>query len=133
MANITTFLENKLLAHSLGVEAWTKPTKTYAALYTASPTTSSLGTEVASTNNYQRLEIAWGTAANGIIANSSALAWSATGAWSAGSSIKAIGILTSGTYGAGDLLYYGPLSTSITMNTGDTFNIPVSKLAVTIT
>lgn len=132
MANITTFLENKLLAHSLGVETWAKPTNTYAALYTFSPTTSSLGTEVTNANNYARVQISWGTAANGSIANTNALSWSASGAWP--DPIKAIGILTSGTYGGGDLLYYGPLSASITMSqSGDTFNIPVGKLVVTIT
>jgi len=129
MANITTYLENKFLEHSLGVTAYTKPTSTYAALFTASPTIAGGGTEVTGTG-YTRQLITWGAAAAGQIANTAALTWTATGSWSSGSSITSIGIFDTST--SGNLLYFGPLSASLVMTTSDTFTIPVGSLIIKI-
>lgn len=134
MANITTYLENKLLEHSLGKTAYDKPTATYAALFTSSPSLSNAGTEVIGANGYARQAVTWGTAASGQIANTEALTWTATGgSYSGGSTIKAIGIYDLITFGLGNLLYYGPLSANLIMLSGDTFNIPVGSLKITLT
>jgi len=142
MANITTYLENKLLEHSLKGN-WTTslPTTTYAGLFIVSPTVAGTdGTEVGSTDaGYLRKAITWGTAASGAIANTASLAWSATGYWAAStgatasSSITTIGIFDSlNSSGSNKLLWFGPLSTSITMGNGDSFTIPVGNLNITL-
>jgi hypothetical protein len=142
MANITTYLENKLLEHSLKGN-WTTnlPTTTYAGLFIVSPTvTGTDGTEVGSTDaGYSRKTITWGTATSGAISNTVSLAWSATGYWAAAtgatasSSITTIGIFDSlNSSGSNKLLWFGPLSTSITMGNGDSFTIPVGNLNITL-
>jgi hypothetical protein len=143
MANITTYLENKLLEHATGKTSWTMPTATYAALFTVTPTTSytsalTNGTEVTSGNGYTRFNLTsnWATAANGVISNSTALSWTATGTWPSGgssaASVTTIGIFDSGTVNQGNLLWFGPLSAPITMVNGDTFTIPVGNLTIAI-
>ena len=140
MANITTYLENRLLNQSVGVAPTTPAwhTSTFAGLFIVSPTIAGTdGTEVGSTDNgYQRKAITWTSASNGSISNSAALNWSASGYWnnstgatSAGS-IGTIGIFNSST--AGNLLWFGPLSTSITMTSNDTFTIPIGNLNITL-
>ena len=138
MANITTYLENKLLEHSLGKTSYTMPTNTYAGLFIVSPTVAGTdGTEVGSTDaGYSRKGITWGTATTGAISNTALLAWSATGYWASGtgatasSSITTIGIFDALT--SGNLLWFGPLSTSITMGNGDSFTIPAGNLNITL-
>ena len=118
------------------------PTTTYAALFTVTPTTSytsgsTNGTEVTGINyGYSRLAIAsggssgWGSSSSGVIANSVALTWTASGIWSSGASVTTIGIFDAFT--VGNLLWFGPLSAPITMVNGDTFTIPVGNLTITI-
>ena len=129
--NLTNYLENALLEHSTGKTSWTKPTNTYAALYTVAPTDSTSGTEAASANAYARQVITWGTAASGSIANSANIRWpatgSATGSWGV---VVAVGIFDALT--SGNLLWYGPLSASVTIATGDSFQITSGGLTLTL-
>jgi hypothetical protein len=140
MANITTYLENKLLEHSIKGN-WTTslPTTTYAALFIVAPTATTAGTEVGSTDaGYSRISMSskWGTAANGSIANSDTLTWTATGYWNtttgatSSASITSIGIFDAST--SGNLLWFGPLSSYISMASGDTFSIQSGSLVLTL-
>ena len=140
MANITTYLENRLLNQSIGV-APTSPvwhTGTYAGLFINAPTVVGTdGTEVGSTDaGYVRKPIVWGSASSGMISNSAALTWNASGYWNnstaatTAASIGTIGIFDAQT--TGNLLWFGPLSTSITMTSGDSFTIPVGNLNITL-
>ena len=136
MANITRYLENKLLEHSLGKTTWTKPAATYAALFTVTPTslyTSTItnGTEVTG-SGYVRPTINWALASDGSISNSGNLTWNAGGTWSSGNLITSIGIFDGSTPGAGNLLWFGKLSAPVTMNNGDSFTIPIGLLTITI-
>lgn len=140
MANITAFLENELLKFSLGKSTtWAKPTYTYAALFTVSPTTAYTstvrdGTEVSGVG-YSRLQIAWDTPAAGEISNSAALTWNAGGTWSSGNSITTVGIFDAPLVGgspSGNLLWFGQLSAPVTMNNGDSFSIPIGLLTIKI-
>lgn len=142
MANITTYLENKLLEHSLGKNSWTMPASTKAGLFIVSPTASYVsGTpgsavEVASLYGYSRQTVTWATASNGSIANSAALTWtSTTGPWrrdtasSTPEAIVSIGIFASTT---DNLLWFGPLSAAVTVNTGQSFTIDAGDLVLTL-
>jgi hypothetical protein len=137
MANITTYLENKLLEHSTGKTTFAKPSATYAALFTVSPTTSftsviPTGTEVTGTG-YGRQLVSWASASGGSISNNADLTWSASGTWSSGNSITSIGIFDSQlSTGSNNLLWFGPLSAPVTLNNGDSFTIPLGLLVITI-
>lgn len=135
MANITTYLENKLLDHATGRLAFSKPANTYAALFVNTPTAaytsaSPNGSEVTGVG-YSRNLITWAAASSGSIENiTTELIWTAQGTWSSGNQITTIGIFDTPTLG--NLLWFGPLSTSVVMTSGDTFKIPVGELNITI-
>ena len=139
MANITTYFENALLEHATGKTSLTAPT-TYAGLFVITPTTAYIaashdGTEVPSGNGYSRLQIGWQPASSGIIKNTNGtypLTWTASGQWASGASITTIGIFDNATWGSGNLLWFGPLSAPIIMNSGDTFTIPTDSLTISI-
>lgn len=130
MANITTFLRNKLLEHSLGKSSWTMPTAVYAALYTVTPTISGGGTEVVG-SGYARIVTAWGTAIAGSIVNTNTIRFpAASGAGANWGNIEAIGLLDAAT--SGNLLWFGPTSAIVTVDTGDDFRIAPGALTVTL-
>ena len=144
MSNITKYLEKKILDHSVGTTAFTKPTNTYAALFTSTHTvnyTSAIptGTEVStSSTGYSRIVIAWeGAVDNADLTNSSKvvnktsdLVWTATATWGA-SPVTTIGIFD--TQNAGNLLWFGPLSANVSITAaGDTLTIPVGSLTLTL-
>lgn len=140
MAAMTDFLENKLIdflfrGQALGITgasaaAGTGPTSLYLALYTSNPTDSTAGTEV-SGGSYARVAVSstlanWaGTQAaastsassgtTGTTSNNGTITFPApTANWG---SITGFGILDAST--GGNLLIYGALSTSKTVNNGD--------------
>ena len=150
MANTTTYLDKKLLAHSLGQLSWTMSTATYAGLFISTPTvdyTSSVptGTEVGSTDTgYSRKQVSWNaagtTTTSGVtkasISNSASINWSSSGYWnattgaSATAPIRYIGIFDALT--GGNLLWFGSLSAAVTMSFGDTFTISSGNLVLTL-
>lgn len=133
MDNFSDYLENKVLDHITGTAAFAAPSATYAALYTVSPDDTGGGVEVSNAGGslYDRVLIAWDPAASGAISNSNTLRFPlAGGAGTSWGNIVAIGILDSLT--AGNLLVYGPLSATISVNTGDSFTLAPGGLAVTV-
>lgn len=140
MAAMTDFLENKLIdflfrGQALGITgasaaAGTGPTTLYVALFTTAPTDSTSGTEV-SGGSYARVSVSsalanWaGTQSSGSTAASSGTGGTTsnngtitfpapTANWG---TITSIGILDAST--GGNLLLYGNLGTSKTVNNGD--------------
>lgn len=121
--NMSDYLENKLLDHSTGKTAYTKPDATYCALYTAAPSDSGGGTEV-SGGAYARQAVTWGNAASGTIANSAAIEFpTATASWGA---VTHYGIHDAST--GGNLLYWGALDESKTVGSGDSVSVAVGAL-----
>jgi hypothetical protein len=140
MAAMTDFLENKLIdfifrGQALGITgasaaAGTGPTSLYMALFTANPTDTGGGTEV-SGGSYARVAVSstlanWaGTQAaasttassgtSGTTSNNNSITFpSPTASWGV---ITGFGIFDAST--AGNLLVYGALTTSKTVNNGD--------------
>jgi hypothetical protein len=140
MAALTDFFENKLIdfifrGQALGLTnstaaAGSGPTSLYIALYTANPTDSTTGTEVTG-GSYARVAISsalanWaGTQAaasttassgtSGTTSNNAAVTFPApTANWG---TVTGVGILDAST--GGNLLAYGALTTSKTVNNGD--------------
>lgn len=128
--NISNYLENKLLEHSLGKTSFTMPATVYAALYLVTPTETGGGTEV-SGSGYARIATTWNTAVNGVITNAADIRFpSVSGAGSNWGTVVALGLLDAST--AGNLLWYGPLSASVTINTSDDFRIAAGGLTITL-
>lgn len=132
---ISNYLENKLLDHVLRAQSFTAPTTLCGALLTAAPTDASTGATIteASYTGYARGQL-----------NPSASNWKGTGGETSGASagtagqIKNASVITFGTaatsgptvvthmawldsctIGAGNVLWYGPLTNSKTINNGD--------------
>ena len=139
MANITKYLEKAFLNHSVGLTLFSKPTNTYAALFTTSPTVNyTIGTtDGLEIGTSPRPQISWNAAVastdltnSSSIKNSNSIAWSSIS--SNGNPITTIGVFDSPTIGSGSLLWFGPLSTSVTLTTSDTFTIPANSLTLTL-
>lgn len=132
--NMTDYLANKLLEHSTGKTAYTKPTTTYLALFKSDPTKAgSLSSEV-SGYAYARTAVTWGNAASRQIANAALVETpEATGAWG---TVSHIGIMDAST--AGNMLYFGELTkngvlTPETVNVGQTISFEIGTLVVVYT
>jgi hypothetical protein len=124
---ISDFLENKLLDHVLRNTAYTQPATVYAALYTATPSDTGGGTEV-SGGAYARTAVTFGAAASGSISNSADVTFpAATGNWG---TVTHVGIFDAST--AGNLLFWGALTASKTINNGDQFKFLATKLVVSL-
>lgn len=148
MAAMSNFLENALVDHIFRDTAFTKPSTIAIALCTAAPTDASTGatiTEVSNSGSYARQNLAastsnWantqasGTGASsgtsGTTSNSSAITFpTATGDWGA---ITHVAILDSTTYGAGNVLFWGALSATKTVTSGDTFQFSAASLQIQV-
>lgn len=130
MTAFSNYLENKILDHTLrgASGAYTAPTTIYVGLFTASPTDANSGTEV-SGGSYARQSITFGTAASsGAISNTATVTFpTASANWG---TITHIGLYDNST--SGNLMYWGAVTVSKTITTGDTFSIAIGNLTITL-
>jgi len=125
--SITDYYEGKIIEHMLRNQAFTPPATIYLALYTVAPTDTGGGTEV-SGGGYARQSFTLTAATAGSTSNSADIVFpTATADWG---TIVAVGIFDAAT--AGNLLWYGNLSTSKTVLNGDTFKILAGNLSITL-
>lgn len=129
MANLSTYLSDKLLDHAMGSTAYTMPT-TYLALFTTNPTmpAGTGGTEV-SGGSYARVAIAsdWAAASAESKSNNVTISFAAaTANWG---TVVGVGIFDALT--GGNLLAAGALGSSQVVNSGGTFSITSGNLTVT--
>ena len=123
MAELSDYLENKLLDHVLRGTSYTSPTTVYVGLYTSDPGDDNSGTECTG-GAYARQELAVTTASGGIVTSSADVTFpQATDSWG---TISHIGLLDSLT--SGNLLMHTPLATSKAIDTGDIFKIASGSL-----
>lgn len=122
MADLSDYLENKLLDHVLRNTTYVSPTTVYLALYTAAPTDAGGGTEV-SGNGYSRQPITFGAASGGSIANTAAVEFTAAG--ENFGTIVAVGVFDDAS--SGNLLMWKAI-TSVVINDGDTLNFPIGDI-----
>lgn len=142
MSAMSDYLENKLVDHIFRAQSFAAPTNLYVGLLTAAPSDSGGGTEV-SGNNYGRATVA-NSLANwaGTQSAGSTVASSGTGGQT--SNNNAITFATpSGTWGTvthfgiydavtgGNLLFWGALTISKTINQSDTVTFPAASLTIT--
>lgn len=142
MSAMSDYLENKLVDHLFRAQSLAAPATLYIGLLTAAPSDSGGGTEV-SGNSYARATVT-SSLANwaGTQSAGSTVASSGTGGQT--SNNAAITFATpSGTWGTvshfgiydaatgGNLLFWGSLTISKTINQGDTVSFPAASLTIT--
>jgi len=123
MAELSNYLENKLLDHVLRGTSYTSPTTVYMGLYTSDPGEDNTGTEVAG-GSYARQVVSVTTASGGIVTSSADVQFpQATADWG---SVSHIGLLDA--LSSGNLLMYTPLTTTKLIETGDIFKVAAGSL-----
>jgi hypothetical protein len=119
------YLENKLLDHVLTNTAYSSPTDVYVGLYTVAPTDAGGGTEL-SGDGYVRQAVSFASASSGATSNDADVDFpTPTDDWG---TVVAFGIFDAET--SGELLYWGDLTNSKTINTGDTVKFLVGDIDI---
>jgi hypothetical protein len=124
--SFSNFLENKVLGHVFGATPYTAPATLYVGLFTSNPGETGSGTEV-SGGSYARQTIAF-TVTGSQASNTAAVEFpTATASWGT-ITYAAIYDAVSG----GNLLAYGALTTSKTIDSGDVFRIPAGDFDINL-
>lgn len=129
MSGMSDFLENALLDHVLGGDAYTQPASVHLALFSAAPNDAGGGTEL-SGNGYAREEVSFAAAhaTNGTAANDTAVEFAADGAdWD---EVTHIGLFDAAT--DGNLLFHGAITTPRTVTDQGTLTFAIGDIVVTL-
>ena len=129
MSAASNYLELKLLDHALGTTAFTAPSAVYLGLFTSDPTDADTGTEVSSVGTaYARETITFDAASAGSAASAATVTFSAaTANWG---TITHIGLYDA--LSGGNLLFHGAVTTSKTIESGDTFQVSAGNLTISL-
>jgi hypothetical protein len=131
MSALSSYLENKINDHVLGGSDYTRPGTVYFALYTAAPTEAGGGTEC-SGGSYARVSVTnnstnFPSSVSGVKANGTAITFpTASANWG---TVTAFGVFDAST--GGNLLYFGTLSASRTVTSGDTARFAAGDFTIT--
>ena len=124
--SFSNYLETEILDHVFGGNAYTAPSTLYLALYTAAPGETGGGTECSGTD-YARTTVTF-TVSGNEATNSAAVEFATAGNnWG---TITHVGVFDALT--AGNLMAYGTLTASKTVETGDVFRVPAGDLDITL-
>ena len=123
MAGMSSYLEDEILDHTLGVGAYTMPTSIYISVHSASPGGTGAN-EIASTT--RQGDTAFNAASSGATANTSAITFTSMPS----ATVSHIGIWDAAA--SGNFLWEGALSSSVVCGSGDTFEIAAGDLDVTL-
>mgnify|MGYP001282926562 CR=1 FL=1 len=135
MSAASNFLENELLDHVLRGSggAYTAPTTLYLALFTSDGglenNTSGSQTEISTSGSaYSRQTIAFNDASSGSASNSATVTFSAaTANWG---TVTHVAIMDQST--GGNVLFHGAVTTSKTIESGDTFQVSSGNLTISL-
>lgn len=131
MSAASNYLEDKILDHVLTATAFTQPSR-FLALFTASPGEAGSFTNEVSTAGtaYVRQAVTFAAAANGSSATSATVTFpTATANFG---TITHVAVVDGNTQGAGNVLFYGAVTTSKTIETGDTFQVSSGNLTISL-
>ncbi len=129
MAEMSNYLEVKLLNLTLNGTAFTAVNNPYVSLHTADPTDAGTGTEV-SGGSYARTASSFATASgtSGLVATDADITFpTATGTWGV---VGWIGLWDAST--GGNMLYHTALDATKTVDSGDIFKITTGNLTVAL-
>lgn len=126
MAGASNYLENAVLNHVLRGTSYTAPSAVYVSLHTGTgPDETGSAFEVAG-NNYARVQAYFGVSTTGGCHNTGVLTFPTPSAtWG---TVTSFGIQDASTNG--NLLYFGNLTNSKTINVDDSVTIPSGSLNV---
>jgi len=129
MSALSDYAEKLVLDWLMTTGAATRPTAWFVALYTAAPSDSGGGTEVTG-SGYSRKSVTFNAASTpgGTTSNSNIVSWTAAGGNYG--TVTHVGIFDAST--GGNLLWQGGLSTSKTVNDGDTIQFSAGNLTLTL-
>ena len=129
MSALSDYAEKLILDWTMTTGAATRPTAWYVALYTAAPSDAGGGTEV-STGGYTRKSVTFAAASSpgGTTSNTNVVSFTASGANYG--TVTHIGIFDAST--TGNLLWWGAMTASKTVNDGDTLEFSVGNINLTL-
>jgi hypothetical protein len=138
MSAASNYLENKVLDHVLGEGArtFTSPATIYLALFKETGTgtlanleAGTLTDEISTSGTaYARQGVNFSAASSGTAATNGTVTWTtATADWG---TVTAVAVMDAAT--AGNVLFYGNLTTSKAISSGDTFQISSTNLTVSL-
>lgn len=127
MSAASDYTENLALEYLLTTDSVTRPTAWYIGLHTADVTDAGTGTEV-SGNGYARKTVAF-SVTNDTASNSATVTFDAASGGNWGT-ITHIGVWDA--LSSGNLLFHGAVTTSKTIEDGDTFQISAGNLDITL-
>jgi hypothetical protein len=129
MAGFSDYLEDKVLEHVFGGNAYSAPSTLYVALYTSAPSDTGGGTEV-SGGGYVRKTSTFNVSGTNPTTASNAGAIEYPTATANYGTVVAVGIFDASS--SGNLLAYANLSASKVVSTGDVFRFNTGDLDVTL-
>lgn len=132
MAAKAQTLSNLLLDAVLSNVAYVSPAAVWCALYTVTPTPTTAGTEVVTAGGtlYDRVSATFvSPPVAGVTSNSGAITFPVAGA--AWGHVEGAAIVDNATPGAGNVLYFGDLTTHKDVGVGDQLSFGVGALTVT--
>jgi len=129
MAGFSDYLEDKVLDHVFGGNAYTAPATLYVALYTVAPTDTGGGTEVTGGSYARQSGTFTVSGTNPTTASNSAAIEYPTATDNYGTVVP-VGILDASS--GGNLLAYANLDTSKSVTTGDVFRFDTGDLDITL-
>lgn len=131
MSAASNYLENKVLDHVLTATAFTQPAR-YLALFTADPGEAGAFTNEISTSGtaYARQAVTFAAASSGSSATNATVTFpTATANWG---TVTHVAVVDGDTEGAGNVLFYGAVTVSKLIETGDTFQISSGNLTISL-
>ncbi len=126
MAQISDYLENKLMDHVFRNTTYAQAGTVYVALYESDPTDADVGTELID-GGYARQSVAFTAPSNGTSQNTADIVFpAAIGDWT---TVTHIGVRDAST--AGNLLMHKILTNPVSVLDGNNFRIPAGQLTLT--
>ncbi len=129
MAQMSDYLENKLIDHVFRNTAFTTPGVIHVALFSTDPTDAGTGTELAdgTSPGYARKTVTMGAPTDGVSTNTNEVLFdAATGDWV---TVTHIAIFDEAT--AGNMLMHKALTSPVSVLSGNNFRIPIGDLEIT--
>lgn len=130
MGAASNYLETKILQHVLTATTYAQPSR-YLALFTADPGEAGAFTNEISTSGtaYARQAATFTVSGDTASTNATVTFPTATANWG---TITHVAVVDSDVEGSGNVLFYGAVTTSKTIETGDTFQISSGNLTVSL-
>ncbi len=129
MSAASNYLENKILDHVLTATAYSQPSTRYLALFTANTglETNSPTSEI-SGGSYARQAVTFAAASSGSSATNATVTFPAASAnWGTITHVAIMDAVSSG-----NVLFWGAVTTSKTIESGDTFQVTSGNLTISL-